>query len=147
MIWKPLGRTAAELVRELNGQIILIKGNHDKFCEDAKVKKYLAGIKDKANIRVKTKDGKEHFCYLDHHLVPLYPTHRYGGIHIYAHSHTSQEYFDELEVVKFLNDKGYNLKVFNAGCMHWDYVPVTLDEMFVGKAEKGLSSLKHNMIL
>ena len=38
MIWKTLNGDADNLIRSLNGQIILIKGNHDRFLHNAKVK-------------------------------------------------------------------------------------------------------------
>ena len=46
MIWKSLNNDAEPLIKSLNGQIILIKGNHDRFINNAKAKKALAGIKD-----------------------------------------------------------------------------------------------------
>ena len=35
-IWKSRNDDAAELIRSLHGQIILIKGNHDRFLHNAK---------------------------------------------------------------------------------------------------------------
>ena len=46
MIWKSSNNDAENLIRSLNGQIILIKGNHDRFINNAKAKKALAGIKE-----------------------------------------------------------------------------------------------------
>ena len=45
MIWKTRNGDAKNLIRSLNGQIILIKGNHDRFLHNAKVKNMLAGVK------------------------------------------------------------------------------------------------------
>lgn len=39
MIWKTRNGEAHELIRRLNGQIILIKGNHDRFISNAKAKR------------------------------------------------------------------------------------------------------------
>ena len=47
-IWKTRNDDAPSLVKSLNGQIILIKGNHDRFLHNAKAKEALAGIKDYA---------------------------------------------------------------------------------------------------
>ena len=44
MIWKARNDDAPELIKSLNGQIILIKGNHDRFLHNAKAKAALAGI-------------------------------------------------------------------------------------------------------
>ena len=51
-IWKSRNDDAAELIRSLHGQIILIKGNHDRFLHNAKAKDALAGIKDYDDICV-----------------------------------------------------------------------------------------------
>lgn len=45
MIWKTRNGDAEALIRSLNGQIILIKGNHDRFLHNAKAKSALAGVK------------------------------------------------------------------------------------------------------
>ena len=58
MIWKTRN-DADTLIRSLNGQIILIKGNHDRFIRNAKAKDALAGVKDYDDIRVKLEDGTE----------------------------------------------------------------------------------------
>ncbi|MFQ8964525.1 hypothetical protein [Sellimonas intestinalis] len=39
MIWKTRSDEAPNLIKSLNGQIILIKGNHDRFLDNAKAKK------------------------------------------------------------------------------------------------------------
>lgn len=39
LIWKTYNKSAADLIKRLNGQIILIKGNHDRFLHNAKAKK------------------------------------------------------------------------------------------------------------
>ena len=57
MIWKARNDDAPELIKSLNGQIILIKGNHDRFLLNAKAKAALAGIKDYDDICVSLEDG------------------------------------------------------------------------------------------
>lgn len=44
MIWKARNDDAPSLIKSLNGQIILIKGNHDRFLHNAKAKAALSGI-------------------------------------------------------------------------------------------------------
>lgn len=46
LIWKSRNNDAPALIKSLNGQIILIKGNHDRFLHNSKAKSALAGIKD-----------------------------------------------------------------------------------------------------
>ena len=56
-IWKTRNDDAPSLIKSLNGQIILIKGNHDRFLHNAKAKEALAGIKDYDDICVTLEDG------------------------------------------------------------------------------------------
>ena len=42
MIWKTRNDNAPSIIKSLNGQIILIKGNHDRFLNNAKAKAALA---------------------------------------------------------------------------------------------------------
>ena len=44
MIWKSSNNDAENLIKSLNGQIILIKGNHDRFINNAKAKNALADL-------------------------------------------------------------------------------------------------------
>ena len=57
MIWKSRNGDAEQLIKSLNGQIILIKGNHDRFLHNAKAKNALAGVKDRDDICVTLEDG------------------------------------------------------------------------------------------
>ena len=129
MIWKMQDGEIHELLKQLNGQIILIKGNHDRFIKNATTKKLLAGIKDYDDICVELKDGTKKRVVLSHYFMPFYPGARYQGIHLYGHFHNSQEHRDAIEVIEMLKAKGYHIEAFNVGCMHWNYEPVTLDEI------------------
>lgn len=129
LIWKTRNGTAKDLIKSLNGQIILIKGNHDRFLHDAATKKALAGIKDYDDICVTLKNGTKKRCILSHFFMPFYNAHLYNAIHLHAHSHNSAEHFEELRIAKELRDKGFKNEIYNVGCMHWNYEPVTLDEI------------------
>lgn len=129
MIWKTKNSTAAEIINSLNGQKILIKGNHDRFLHDSKVKKAFAAIKDYDDICVELNNGTKHRCILSHFFIPFYNAHRYNAIHLHAHSHTSEEHNIELKFAEWLNKNGYKNEIYNVGCMHWNYEPVTLDEI------------------
>ena len=52
MIWKMTNEQCKEVIQRLNGQIILIKGNHDRFVKNADVKKLFAAVKDYDDISV-----------------------------------------------------------------------------------------------
>lgn len=129
MIWKSHNNDAESLIKSLNGQIILIKGNHDRFLKNAKAKKALAGIKEYDDIKVPLEDGTHRRCFLSHYFTPFYIGHIHNGIHLHAHSHTSQEAIMEREIAQELNKCGFQNEIYNVGCMYWNYEPITLDEI------------------
>ena len=77
LIWKSRNGDAHNLIRSLNGQIILIKGNHDRFLHNAQAKAALAGIKDYDDICVTLEDGSVRRCILSHYFIPFYNGHRH----------------------------------------------------------------------
>lgn len=129
LIWKTKNGDAASIIKQLNGQIILIKGNHDRFLHNAKAKKSLAAVKDYDDIHVTLKDGTVKRCILCHYFIPMYIGHRYGAIHLHGHSHITEEANEEIEIAKELNKRGFQNEIYNVGCMYWNYEPVTLDEI------------------
>lgn len=129
LIWKTINNDAPALLRRLNGQKILIKGNHDRFLHNAKAKACLAGVKDYDDINVTLEDGSVRRCILSHYFIPFYNGHRYGAIHLHGHSHTTKEAAEELRMAEELNQRGYVNEIYNVGCMYWNYEPVTLDEI------------------
>ncbi len=129
MIWKTRNDDAANLIKCLNGQIILIKGNHDRFLHNAKAKAALAGVKDYDDICVTLANGEQRRCILMHYFIPMYIGHRHKAIHLHGHSHTTSEAKMEVALQNFLNQAGFENEIYNVGCMYWDYEPVTLDEI------------------
>lgn len=131
MIWKNRDNDAVNILKQLNGQIIVIKGNHDRFLKRPEVKKILAAVKDYDDITVKLNNGSIQRCILSHYYIPFYNGHRRNAIQLHGHSHNTDEHFVEINLDKLLNNQGYNLRHFNVGCMHpWmNYEPRTLDEI------------------
>ena len=140
MIWKTRNDDAPSLINKLNGQIILIKGNHDRFLHNAKAKEALAGLKDYDDICVTLENGTKKRVILSHYFTPMYNGHRYQAIHLHAHSHFTDEADFEVDFAKYLNSIGCRNEIYNVGCMYWDYEPVTLDEIMV----RGLPSIQCN---
>lgn len=136
LIWKTRDNDAPALLNQLNGQIILIKGNHDRFVCNGAAKKCLAGVKDYDDIAVKLRDGTTRRCILSHYFIPMYNGHRYGAIHLHGHSHNTEEADEELEIAAELNRRGYSNEIYNVGCMYWNYEPVTLDEILAANGGK-----------
>ncbi len=129
MIWKTRNEDAPGLIKSLNGQIILIKGNHDRFLHNAKAKSALAGIKDYEDICVTLQDGTKKRCILSHYFIPMYNGHRYQAIHLHGHSHFTDEAYVEIDIADKLSERGIRTEIYNVGCMYWNYEPVTLDEI------------------
>jgi len=147
MIWKTKNNDAPSLIKALNGQIILIKGNHDRFLHNAKAVAALAGIKDYADIAVPLEDGTTRRCILSHYFIPMYVGSRYGAIHLHGHSHTSKEADMELAIADMLKDQDIRHESYNVGCMYWDYEPVTLDEILAAGKEKQPTMLATRRII
>ena len=129
LIWKSRNNDAPALIKSLNGQIILIKGNHDRFLHNSKAKAALAGIKDYDDICVTLEDGTQRRDIISHYFIPMYIGHRYNAIHLHAHSHFSDEADFEIDFAEQLNRMGCKNEIYNVGCMYWNYEPVTLDEI------------------
>jgi len=129
MIWKTKNDDALNIIKSLNGQIILIKGNHDRFLSNAKAKNALAAVKDYDDICVMLEDGTTRRCVLSHYFIPMYNGHRYQGIHLHGHSHFTDEADFEIDLAEQLNNQGIRNEIYNVGCMYWNYEPVTLDEI------------------
>ena len=109
-----------------------IKGNHDNVLKDGKIKEVFQGIYD-----IKEIDDNGRRVFLCHYPVMMWKNQHSGTIHIYSHLHNTKEHDDYKEFLKELDERikvrdGLRYKpirAFNAGCMLWDYKPVTLDEM------------------
>jgi len=129
MIWNTKGDDAVTLIKSLNGQIILIKGNHERFLHNAQAKKALAAVKDYDEISVTLEDGTARRCVLSHYFIPMYNGHRNQAIHLHGHSHFSDEADYEIDFAAYLNTHGIQNEIYNVGCMYWNYEPVTLDEI------------------
>lgn len=128
-IWKTKNAEAPSLIRRLNGRIFLIKGNHDRFLHNPEAKTALAGVKDYDDICVMLKDGTKKRVILSHYYIPMYVGARRQAIHLHGHSHASLEAHIETQIAELVESYGLRTKSYNVGCMHWNYEPVTLDEI------------------
>ena len=133
VIWKTRNDDAVKILKQLNGQKILIKGNHDQFLRNPEARKCFVYTKDYDDIPVTLKDGTTRRCVLSHYFIPMYNGHRYGAIHLHGHSHVGDEAMVEIAMAETLNEQGYQNEIYNVGCMYWDYEPVTLDEILANK--------------
>ena len=146
-IWKSRNGDAHILLRSLNGRIILIKGNHDRFLCNAQAKAVFADINDYDDIHVTLDDGSVRRCILSHYFIPLYNGHWHGAIHLHGHSHITPEAATEKRIAKELNEAGYKNEIYNVGCMYWNYEPVTLDEILRKSEERAMHKAESNYVV
>ena len=116
------------ILEQLNGQKILIQGNHD--ITPQKSRRYFADVKE-----YKVIDDNGRKVVLSHYPIPCYRNHFYGWYHLYGHVHTSFE-FNMMEHDRYLMEQLYTrpCEMYNVGCMlpYMDYTPRTLDQIIEG---------------
>lgn len=125
MFWCPTVE-AILVLDKLNGQKLLIKGNHDR-CNDSRfLKKF---VKAAEYLEVDDAGRKVVLC---HYPIPCFKNHFYGWYHLYGHVHNSFEW-KMMEHDKYLMQElyGHKCQMYNVGAMMpWiDYTPKTLDEI------------------
>ena len=129
-----------DIVKQLNGHKILIRGNHDRETNSKYMHIGFSDIKEYNKIKVKLENGKEVKVILSHYMIPNYDGNSTGAYMLHGHSHNTHERERELDMIEYLNNKyNINLKIFNVGCMlpYMDYTPRTLDEIIkYNKEEK-----------
>lgn len=124
-------KKAMPIMEQLNGQKILVKGNHDRW-HDSKFDKMFVKIDE----YIETEDnGKK--IVLCHYPIPCFKNHFYGWTHLYGHVHNSFEW-NIMEHQRFLMEELYTRQcnMINVGAMmpYMDYTPRTLDEIEHGYA-------------
>ena len=118
-----------EILEQLNGNKVLIKGNHD--ITPQKSKKYFQDVKDYKEI-----DDNGRKVILCHYPMPCYRG-DYSDtiIHLYGHLHTTieEDFMEHLRDYISRNDNRgmsrHRCNFYNVGCMLIGYTPRTLDEI------------------
>lgn len=117
---------AMPIMEQLNGQKILVKGNHDRW-HDTKFDKLFVKIDE----YIETEDNGRKVV-LCHYPIPCFKNHFYGWVHLYGHVHNSFEW-NMMEHQRYLMEELYDRQcnMINVGAMMpWiDYTPRTLDEI------------------
>ena len=129
MFWKNV--EAVDILRRLNGQLHLVKENHDK--PNAEMTKYFVCVKDYAEI----KDNDRNIV-LCHYPIAHWRNADYGYIHLYGHILTGRDAIPFEEYASLMKNRGTPYECFNVGCMlpYMDYTPRTLDEIIAANANK-----------
>lgn len=117
---------AIAVMDKLNGQKILVQGNHDRV-HDAQFRSKFVKIDEYMEI----KDGDRNVV-LCHYPIPCFKNHFYHWYHLYGHVHTSFE-ANMMEHQKYLMEELYErpCEMYNVGAMmpYIGYTPRTLDEI------------------
>ena len=118
-------RCTEYLINRLNGAKFLVRGNHDKWSDDSTCKKLFQGMYDYKRIH----DG-DHIVVMSHYPILFYQGQHSDSIHLYGHVHNTREEYLFQEACKNIASKtDIPMRCYNVGCMHWDYTPVTLDQI------------------
>ena len=136
-IWKK-EQEWIDILEQLKGNIVLIKGNHDPDRLSGKTKKYFADIKDYKEI-----DDNGYKVIMCHYPIPFFK-HDFetNTVMLYGHVHKSIEYQylkdlkDELK--KATSDKHPTGNFINIGCMmpYMQYTPRTLNQILESDNER-----------
>lgn len=120
----------ADIIRRLNGNKVLIRGNHDPKSFSATTKSLFKDIKDYKEI----KDGGKNVV-LSHYPIPCFNRHYYGEYHLYGHVHNSFEYGMMLQSRQLMEELySTPCNMYNVGAMidYMGYTPRTLNEITYG---------------
>lgn len=120
---------------QLKGNLHWIVGNHDT-PDDLRIKKQFSEICYYKELTENFK-GKSYKLILCHYPIYAWSGQSSGSIHLYGHTHDNfddtlyQNSIEELrkayKAEKF--DKYKPFYAYNVGCMHWNYEPVSLEEI------------------
>lgn len=127
----------ASLLAHLKGQIVLIKGNHDKI-QDQRLKKQFVEVLDYKEV-VDNIDGKAVSVILSHYPIFSWKGQFRGAVHLYGHVHDNDDDILYQDAIKTADDffkkrdgeKHKPFRAFNVGCMkdYMNYKPRTLKEI------------------
>ena len=111
-----------EIMNQLKGHKILIKGNHDRV--HGKVKHCFDEITDYKEIKI-----GEHHIVLCHYPIVFFNRHHYGAYMFYGHVHNSHEWQMTKNYRYELEQLDIKCNMYNVGCMVQNYEPVTFEQV------------------
>jgi calcineurin-like phosphoesterase family protein len=119
-----------DMINQLNGNKILVVGNHDKrFLKNKFFRDAFIEICDYKELDIE--NGKK--LILCHYPIPCFNGQFYGNIHLYAHVHNTQQW-NMIEYFKRISEEERGegtCRMYNCGCMldYMDFTPRTLNEI------------------
>lgn len=126
-LWKETEENIA-IISQFKGNLHAIRGNHCSF-KDARYRRLFVEICDYKEITDNVK-GKNYHLVLSHFPIMFWNGMHRNWIHLYGHLHNSSEEDIYQDFIRQLNEKyNFNCQAYNVGCMHWNYTPVTLEQI------------------
>lgn len=119
-----------EILNELQGTKILIKGNHDRNWNWHK--RFYEVYPSYHEIKL-----DNNFIVLSHYPIHFFNKHYYDAYMFYGHVHNSKEWYMVEEYKRYLEAKDIKCNMFNVGCMmpYIDYTPKTFEEIINGNMD------------
>lgn len=117
------GNNAEHYLNQLNGSIILIKGNHDKYIKHEKI--------------LKIKDYYELNYNGEKYVMSHYPIISWNGMYrdsvlFYGHIHSTGKEFEKVK----------NTNAYNVNCEFWDYTPQPIDKFIIHNFAESMKGKK-----
>lgn len=143
-LWKETEENI-KLISQFKGNLHAIRGNHCRF-KDARYRRLFVEICDYKELSDNIK-GKNYGVVLFHYPIMFWnkmrqvnndgsPRTKNYNILLYGHTHNSQEELLYQQFLEYVNDNyGYGAMAFNVGCMHWNYTPVTLEQILAANTK------------
>jgi calcineurin-like phosphoesterase family protein len=116
----------ADLLKSLNGQIFLVKGNHDDAATNGKCRSRFVWIKDAEYLKVQRQK-----IYLHHYACRTWRSSHNGSWHLYGHSHGNLPELD-------------NARCFDVGVDCWGLAPVSFEEVAEKMKGKGFTPVDYH---
>ena len=133
IVWK-MSDEAIALVSTLRGRKVLCLGNHDRD-KDARFLQLFSEIVPYKEVDDHVGD-KNYKVILSHYPIAFWNGMHRGNIHLFGHVHNSGEQKDYQKFLAEISEKyGEKYIARNVGCMHWNYEPVTLEEIMKKRSD------------
>ena len=116
----------SDYIKQLNGSIHLIRGNHDKRSEE--YESCFFEVKDYKDLAV-TANGVKCRLILSHYFIPFYNGVRHGAFMLHGHTHKTEESVLEEQIKENIRANGIRCEAYNVGAMWQEYKPQTLEEI------------------
>jgi calcineurin-like phosphoesterase family protein len=136
LFYKVKSNFAKWFVNQLNGDIKVILGNHDRFSKLASFDRF-SDIQSYQRVKVKTEDINQDLL-LFHFPILIWDKHYLNSWHLHGHSHHN------LAKTDYGKDVYYKRRVIDVGCNGIDYTPLSFMEVKEIMDKRGVDKLDHH---